>query len=316
MAEEAVFAFLTRMTGTALWAAQTARARHITPAPPILTACDQRRKNLAATINYNGNGCQLDIWRPRQRYRPKFSPAPVFVFLPGGAWVVGHRRPQGYALMSDLVERGWICVSVDYSTAPLHRWPKPFLDIQHALQWVKANITQYGGDPNFIAVGGASAGGHMAALAGLAWDDPAFSPTLRPDAVVTLYGVYDLVDRHNLFQAVFGVFLEHVVVGKSRARHPEVFEMASPIKHVRKDAPPFLVVQGKADWLTPASGAKHFCEELSAVSDCQYYEVPHLHAGHAFDLSHSPATELAIDEIGSFLEHSRKQATAKGAWIS
>ena len=87
--------------------------------------------------------------------------APVLLQVPGGAWVIGMRRPQAYPLMSHLAERGWICVSIDYRVSPRHTWPDHIVDVKRALAWVKEHIAEYGGDPDFVAITGGSAGGHL-----------------------------------------------------------------------------------------------------------------------------------------------------------
>ncbi len=92
------------------------------------------------------------------------EPAPVLLFVPGGAWVHGSRILQGYALLSHLAEQGWVCLSIDYRVAPHHRWPRHITDVKAAIAWARANVDKFGGDRNFVAVAGCSAGGHLAAL--------------------------------------------------------------------------------------------------------------------------------------------------------
>lgn len=292
------------VAGTALWLTQSAWAcRPVTP-PPALTHFDKATRHVSATVEY-ANGQKLDIWQPRDLS----TPAPVLLYIPGGGWMLGHRRGQGHALLSRLVDEGWICVSIDYRTAPQHRWPAHFIDVKEALWWITTNIENYGGDPDgVLAVAGASAGGHMAALAGLAWDSPAYSsvPGVRPDAVIPLYGVYDWTFRGSPYHDGFVRILESAVVGKRQGRHPEIFIDASPIKHVRPDAPPFLIIHGQSDWLTPVGGARRFRRKLSEVSECvEYQEFPG--AGHAFDLTNPTATKSAVTVITNFLDRVRNK---------
>lgn len=117
-----------------------------------------------------GRANLADIWRRRDL--PRDAKAPVLVQVPGGAWVLGWRRPQAYPLMSHLAARGWVCVSLNYRVSPRHTWPDHIVDVKRALAWVKENIAAYGGDPNFVAISGGSAGGHLCALAAL-------TPTIR-----------------------------------------------------------------------------------------------------------------------------------------
>ena len=93
----------------------------------------------------------LDVWRREDLPR---QPAPVLIFVPGGAWVHGSRLLQGYALMSHLAEMGWVCLSIDYRVAPHHRWPQHITDVKTAIAWARANVDKFGGDRNFVAIGG------------------------------------------------------------------------------------------------------------------------------------------------------------------
>lgn len=296
--------------GTALWAGQMARARKLLSPPPMLTHCAKASEYRIDTVVYNDK-MKMDIWRAEH----VTGDAPVLLFVPGGGWLIGRRPIQGYALMSSLVEQGWICVTIDYRTAPIHRWPQCFLDVQSSLNWLRANIESYGGDHTFVAVAGASAGGHMASLAGLAWDYPHgdFDMTEKPDAVVSLYGAYDWEFRDSLYHTGFGQLLERVIVGKCQADHPDLFSDASPMAHVRQDAPPFLIVHGDKDWLTPVGGARRFHKKLAATSGqiVDYHEISGV--GHAFDLTRSKATASAVGHITRFLNFQREWRDLKAA---
>lgn len=266
--------------------------------PPFITAYDKARQHVCRTVRYNATGQKLDIWRPDNLD----GPAPVLLFVPGGGWVIGRRRGQAHALMAHLVRRGWICVAIDYRTAPRNLWPACFLDVKQAMLWTREHIAEYGGDPNFVVMAGGSAGGHMASLAGLAGDHPCFPlEDVRPDAVISLYGVYDWTFRGSVYHQGFAQILERVIVGKTQRHHPDVFLDASPVSHVRADAPPFLILHGSGDWLTPVGGARRFHEKLAAVSQgtVTYHEIPG--AVHAFDLLHPGQGREAIRVIDTFL---------------
>ena len=148
----------------------------------------------------HGRANLADIWRRRDL--PRDGKAPVLLQVPGGAWMIGWRRPQAYPLMSHLVARGWICVSMNYRVSPLHTWPDHIVDVKRALAWVKENIADYGGDPNFVAISGGSAGGHLSALAALTPNDPKFQPGFEEAdtsvvAAVPVYGRYDWFSTHG-----------------------------------------------------------------------------------------------------------------------
>jgi acetyl esterase/lipase len=228
--------------------------------------------------------------------------------VPGGAWVVGSRILQGYTLLSHLAEQGWVCLSIDYRVSPHHRWPRHVTDVKAAVAWARANVDRFGGDREFVAIAGCSAGGHLAALTGLTHDDTDFHVDLADDAdtsvdaVVGIYGRYDWEDRSTPERDRFVDFLERVVVKKRLAKHPELFRKASPIARVRADAPPFLVVHGSADNVIPVAQAREFVERLRAASRSTvgYLELPG--ASHGFDMTDGSRTRSAATVIGLFLD--------------
>jgi acetyl esterase/lipase len=214
--------------------------------PPFVRASGQRRRCLhSSSVRYGDHPAQLlDVWR-----RPDLPPgAPVLLFVPGGAWVQGTRVLQGHTLLSHLVKRGWVCLTMDYRVSPVHRWPRHIADVNAAIAWARANVGHYGGDPDFVAIAGCSAGGHLASLAGLTPGDQRFRGELADhadtsvDAVVSIYGRYDWEDRSTPTRRNFQGFLERVVVGRRQSRHPEVYAAASPIARIHEGAPPFLLI--------------------------------------------------------------------------
>ena len=115
--------------------------------------------------------------------------------------------------MSHLADRGWICVAMNYRVSPLHTWPDHIIDVKRALAWVKENIAEYGGDPNWVAITGGSAGGHLSALAALTPNDPGISARIRRCrypvvAAVPVYGRYDWYTTRDGRAGSIG-YLEH-----------------------------------------------------------------------------------------------------------
>lgn len=285
--------------------------------PPIWDALRDHRYVHRRGVHYGDSPAQvLDVWRRKDL--PAES-APVLIFVPGGAWVHGRSMLQGSALMSRLAEQGWVCLAIDYRVAPHHRWPRHITDVKTAIAWARANVDKFGGDRNFVAVAGCSAGGHLAALAGLAPDDPHHRTNLPEgadssvDAVVGIYGRYDWEDRSTPERVRFVDFLERVVVRRTIERHPEVFRDASPIARVHRNAPPFLVIHGRNDTVIPVEQARIFVERLRAVSDSTvgYVELPG--AGHGFDLVDGERAGTAAHAISLFLNQVYRTRAQIGA---
>lgn len=281
--------------------------------PPFWRARHHRRHLHRTSVRYGKHPVQLlDVWRRKDL---PVRPAPVLIFVPGGAWVHGGRQLQGYALMSHLAEMGWVCLSVQYRVSPHNRWPSHITDVKTAIAWARANVDKFGGDRSFIAVAGCSAGGHLAALAGLTPDDPQHASKLPDgadssvDAVIGVYGRYDWEDRSTRERAQFVEFLERVVVKRRIVRHPEVFRDASPIARVERNAPPFLVIHGSKDSVIPVEQARSFVERMRAVSGSMvgYLELPG--AGHGFDLVDGERAGVAAHATSLFLNQVYRTAT-------
>lgn len=260
----------------------------------------------ADTVSYGPYGAanRVDIWRRSDL--PRDGRAPVLVQVPGGAWMIGRRRPQAYPLLSRMAESGWICVSLDYRVSPRNAWPAHIIDVKRALAWVKEHIADYGGDPDFVAVTGGSAGGHLASLAALTPNDPMFQPGFEAAdtsvvAAVPIYGRYDWLSTEGTGRQDLMTTLQRWVVKQKLAEHPEVFVDASPICAVRADAPPFFVLHGRCDTVIPVPEAREFVAALREVSTAPvaYAELPG--AQHAFDFFGSPRAHQTAAAIEVFL---------------
>lgn len=284
--------------------------------PPIWKMREHLRNVHKTSVRYGPRPTQLlDVWRRDDTP----ADAPVMIFVPGGAWVHGGRMLQGYALMSHLAEMGWVCLSVEYRVAPHHPWPAHITDVKTAIAWARANVDKFGGDRDFIAVAGTSAGGHLAALAGLTANDPELQCELPEgsdtsvDAVVGIYGRYDWEDKSTVERVRFMDFLEKVVVKRKFAKHPDVFRKASPMARIHSEAPPFLVIHGTGDSVIPVAQAQSFVERLRNVSRSVvgYVELPG--AGHGFDMTDGARTGAAATAIGLFLNHIHRNRSLIGA---
>ncbi len=304
---------------------------------PIPFPRPARSVRATRNIDYAGDGKyrhRLDVIT--KRVDPPAG-APVLIHIHGGAWIMGNKREQGFPLMYELARRDWVCVTINYSLSPRSTWPDQIVDCKRAIAWTKRHISEYGGDPGFIALSGGSAGGHLSALAALSANDPLFQPGFEDedtsvDACVPMYGVYDMTcgkgtplgespgpvpgaaqvrKASKLLAASYddGLMrlLERQVFKSQLSNDVKPFEQASPLYRVNADAPPFFVIHGSSDTLVPVSGARRFVEALRAVSKSPvlYAELPHTQ--HAFDVLPSVRSANAVAAIVRFLEAVRHQ---------
>ena len=114
------------------------------------------------------------------------------------------------------------------AVSPRSTWPDHIIDVKQAIAWVKAHIAEYGGDPDFIAITGGSAGGHLSSLAALTANDPNFQPGFeeadtRVQAAVPFYGVYDFSRTDGALHPMMVPFLEKDVLKRAWADFPDSF---------------------------------------------------------------------------------------------
>jgi acetyl esterase/lipase len=273
----------------------------------------RRRYRVEKDIAYGDHGRRnhLDVWRRRDLDRD--ARAPVLFQVHGGAWMMGQKEGQGEPLMAHLVQRGWVCVAPNYRLSPRSTWPDHIVDVKKALAWVKDNIAEHGGDPEFVVITGGSAGGHLCSLAaltpGLAEFQPGFEQAdTSVAACVAFYGVYDFTNRHGTSREDMQPFLEKRVFKSLVADDRPRWEQASSITHVGPHAPPFFVLHGTNDSLVPVEQARTFVDELRKESTAPvvYAELPL--AQHAFDILPSVRAAHTARAVDRFLAVVRSEA--------
>ncbi len=292
-------------------AAET-RARHdvaLTRRQVAVPSMGARRRHLAAgDVSYGPAGDRnlLDVWRRSDL--PADGRAPVLLQIHGGAWVMGAKAQQALPLLTQMAEQGWVCVSINYRLSPAHLWPAHIQDVMASIAWIKANIASHGGDPDFVAVTGGSAGGHLSSLAALSANDPGFQPGFEDadttvQACVPLYGHYDNTNRSGGANPSTLDFLAKKVFGTTMTDDVDRWEAGSPICRIRKDAPPMFVIHGANDAFLPVEQARAFVDAARAVSSAPvaYAELPCTQ--HGFDSMRSVRVHHTVNAIERFLVH-------------
>ena len=275
--------------------------RHVVVALPLRPRGVERLRDIV----YSDDGeraHRLDIYRKAGPGRT--TAAPVLLYFHGGTWVMGDKREQGIPMLEHLAERGYVCVTANYSLSPKARWPRHILDCKLALLWVKRHIAEYGGDPSLVFVSGCSAGGHLASLLALTANEPDWQPGHEDEDSATagcipLYGVYDFVDAEKAANVNLVPILERYVFEDALL---EDFTAASPVLRVHEFAPAFFVVHGRNDVLVPVETARAFVSSLRARSTqpVAYAELPL--AQHGFDNFWSPRTVHFVHALELFTE--------------
>ncbi|WP_030200309.1 alpha/beta hydrolase [Streptomyces sp. NRRL S-87] len=240
------------------------------PVPPVLGADGVRR--------FDGV-----TYATRPGYRPRLldvqvpaadGPLPAVVWIHGGGWLEGDRRYPPPTVPAELLHgsvlaAGLALVPIDYRHSLEAPFPAQLHDVKAAIRYVRRYADVLGIDPHRIAVWGESAGGHLAALAGLTGPHSPRAEALEGTegvgegdtsvrAVVDWYGVSDLpaIRLHPLPPMPPGTEFPDpydALLGGTEEERPALARAASPVTYAAGGAvpPPFLLVHGTGDGLVP-----------------------------------------------------------------
>lgn len=237
---------------------------------PIIAADEPKRPELPPgfvgeyDVKYVPDGDEaqsLDVYFPESRSE---KPLPLLVWIHGGGWSGGSKARPPYL---QLLRHGYVVASVEYRFSQKAKFPAQIQDCQAAIRWLRANAGKYSVDPERIGVGGASAGGHLAALVGTSGGKKVFPPiggnldqSERVQAVCDVFGPTDFwtvirqADEDKNVKSAFkwnnGDPYSNLI-GGTLGEDKEKCDAVSPVRYVSSDNPPFLILHGDHDTLVP-----------------------------------------------------------------
>ena len=211
----------------------------------------------------SGDELYLYIFSP-SGHDPAKDQRPAIVFFFGGGWTGG--TPTQFEQHSRyLAKRGMVAIVADYrvksrqGTSPR----ECVADGKSAVRYIRENAKRLGIDPDRIAAGGGSAGGHVAATTGICdgLDDPAEADSKTSSKANAL--------------ALFNPVYDNGPDGYGHDRAKEWFPAISPAHNISKGDPPTIVFLGTKDKLIPVATAESFDAKLKAAgiqSELHLYE--------------------------------------------
>lgn len=200
---------------------------------------------------------KLDLHFPA----PSVSPAPLIVWVHGGAWRSGSRKEVPLA---PLVTQGWAIASVDYRLTPVAPFPANVHDLKAAVRFLRAGAGKFGVDPKRFIIAGASAGAHLAALVGVSNGHAALEGEVGNDraqssdvqGIVSFFGASNLetiLSQSTPYGLGVRVPALQLLLRGQPEEKPELARLASPVAHVGAGDPPLLLLHGDQDPQMPVA---------------------------------------------------------------
>lgn len=206
---------------------------------------------------------------------------PVILMCPGGGYEMTSDR-EAEPMAMQFLAMGYHVAVLRYSVCPV-RYPAALLQVAESVLYLKEHADEYHIDPEKIVVQGCSAGGHLAANYGIAWNSP---------FLTKLMGMEN--DPEQL--CVAGLLLCYPVITSGEKAHEESFrnllgeqyeekkEELSLENQVTPDTPPTFLWHTATDETVPVENSLYFfqsCLQQGVSAELHIYPV----GGHGLSLA-------------------------------
>ena len=206
---------------------------------------------------------------------------PVILMCPGGGYEMTSDR-EAEPMAMQFLAMGYHVAILPYSVCPV-RYPAALLQVAESVLYLKEHADEYHIDPEKIVVQGCSAGGHLAANYGIAWNSP---------FLTKLMGMENDPER----LCVAGLLLCYPVITSGEKAHEESFrnllgeqyeekkEELSLENQVTPDTPPTFLWHTATDETVPVENSLYFfqaCLQQGVSAELHIYPV----GGHGLSLA-------------------------------
>jgi acetyl esterase/lipase len=241
-----------------------------------------------ATVD--GTELHAALWLPSGADTAAPASMPGVVFVHGGAFQSGGMgtRPN---LLAALRRAGIVGVDVEYRLSPPPRWDQAPADVLCALAWLPTSAELAMVDPRRVVVGGESAGGSLALVAGYAAGTqaipsscPEVGPVLAPAGVVAIAPTADLTGiwQDASISDLGGTRFPEAYIGGPPSQYPDRYAAAEPFRLLRADLAPTLLLTGESDRFVYNERSIALADRIRAAgAEVELIDAPF--AGHGFD---------------------------------
>ena len=239
-------------------------------------------------------GNLLDLYIPQV---PGGKPLPLIIWTSGSAWFSDNGKAGAAPIAEIFNQQRYAVAGVSVRSSFQVQFPGQLFDIRAAVRWLRQNASDYGIDPNRIAIMGNSSGGWVSAITATT-SDIAQLPG-EPDVGNTSSGVQvavpffpptDFLQMNSWYVDNPGVpsFIDHdsptspesFLIGCAIQTCPNETQLANPITYVQGSEIPIMLLHGEFDQLVPNGQSVLLFEALAnAGSSATFISVPG--AGHS-----------------------------------
>ena len=220
-----------------------------------------------------GTALTLDV------FAPKKANGAAVVWCVSGGWFSNHDSINA-GFVKPFLDRGYTVFAVVHGSQPRFSIPEVLDDMHRAVRFIRANADKYGIDKDRIGISGASAGGHLSLMQGVAPrpGDPLAKDKVQQEsskvaAVACFFPPTDFLNYGKEGEIALGngtlkgfrapfAFVEfdndtksYVTITDETKRNA-IGKQISPVYHATKDSAPALVIHGDADKLVPIQQAE------------------------------------------------------------
>jgi acetyl esterase/lipase len=240
----------------------------------------REEKGVSAAQNQR---CRLDVYAPSGR-----KPFSTLIWFHGGGLTQGER-----SIPLPLRNQGIAVVAVNYRLSPGVKSPVFIEDAAAAIAWTLKHIAEFGGDPQRVFVSGHSAGAYLTLMCGLDRQWLARHGA-NADDLAGLIPLSPQVITHFTIREERGI-------GEAQP----VVDGLAPLFHVRRDAPPILLVTGDRE--KELMGRHEECAYFWRMMKLNGHKATMLHELDGFD--HGKMPEPAFPLLLRWMEEQGQNNT-------
>lgn len=248
-----------------------------------------------------GRKLHLDLFIPAKKGN---KPLTAVIIVHGGGWRSGERT-MDYHMAADIAANGFAAVSIEYQLSTEALYPAAVQNINSAVIWLKNNAHKYKVNQEKIILMGSSAGGHLAALAGVTegnnkFRDSKLKGSTKVAGIIDMDGVLDMTTPEESGKDTIPSKPSAAKqwLGFTFKDKPEIWREASPINYITASTPPILFINSSLPRFHSGRDSV-----IAMMNKYKIYSEVHTIPGtpHPFWLFH-PWYDEALKYIISFLK--------------